>query len=385
MVFGGTTAKRLPAAPGDDSGLHPSGPRAAAGALDSAIPRRLVPAGGAAHQLKIRDLFRLGFATAALPAAVPRGAVRRCDGAAVVLPRRLGAGRAPGRAVGEQRPRPRARLYALQRRRAGRGTASSCSSTRCPPGIRHIPISPSCFPAANTDERAAFDLVGIASEAEVGGRGRGRQADPIDRFCTARRDFETLPTWRPSEEEYAFVRVEGDGVHSARRTQSIQEVVGPDHFRLPDRRGKGATSSRSAAASCTRHRRRFEAIAAGAGHRLGGQDLGNSTVAYAWAYSQALEAITDAMPPRALWLRALALERSASPIAWAVWALWRRRRFRVSPRAVLAPEGADCACARTPRCSAIGSRWITSCRAASRATCRRGRCRDPRGMCNTGA
>src|SRR4029077_21108503 len=31
---------------------------------------------------------------------------------------------------------------------------------------------------------------------------------------------------------------------------------------------------------------------------------------YAWAYAQALEAITDVpVPPRALWLRALALER----------------------------------------------------------------------------
>ena len=54
MVFGETTAKRLPVRPGDDSGLRPSGARADAGALDSAVPRRVVPAGGAAHRLDER-------------------------------------------------------------------------------------------------------------------------------------------------------------------------------------------------------------------------------------------------------------------------------------------------------------------------------------------
>ena len=42
------------AAPGpsrDDPGLHPSGAGADAGTLDSAVPRRVVPAGGAAHRL----------------------------------------------------------------------------------------------------------------------------------------------------------------------------------------------------------------------------------------------------------------------------------------------------------------------------------------------
>ena len=56
--------------------------------------------------------------------------------------------------------------------------------------------------------------------------------------------------------------------------------------------------------------KRFEAMAAVTGHRLAGRVSGDSTVAYAWAYAQALEAITDVpVPPRALWLRALALER----------------------------------------------------------------------------
>src|SRR5260370_26269326 len=56
--------------------------------------------------------------------------------------------------------------------------------------------------------------------------------------------------------------------------------------------------------------KRFEALAVADGYRLAGRVSGDSTVAYAWAYAQALEAIADVVvPPRALWLRALCLER----------------------------------------------------------------------------
>ncbi len=51
MVFGESTAKRLPVRPGDDPGVRPPGARADAGPLDSAVPRRVVPAGGAADRL----------------------------------------------------------------------------------------------------------------------------------------------------------------------------------------------------------------------------------------------------------------------------------------------------------------------------------------------
>ena len=40
-------------------------------------------------------------------------------------------------------------------------------------------------------------------------------------------------------------------------------------------------------------------------------------VAYAWAYAMAVESIPGITPPaRALWLRALFLERNASPTIW---------------------------------------------------------------------
>ena len=78
------------------------------------------------------------------------------------------------------------------------------------------------------------------------------------------------------------------------------QVVGEKVLRLEERLGythKGIE-------------KRFESMPLADGHRLAGRISGDSTVAYAWAYAQAVEAIAGvAPPPRAAWLRALALER----------------------------------------------------------------------------
>jgi Ni,Fe-hydrogenase III large subunit len=56
--------------------------------------------------------------------------------------------------------------------------------------------------------------------------------------------------------------------------------------------------------------KRFESMTLAEGARLAGRVSGDSTVAYAWAYAMAVEGVTGATPPpRALWLRALLLER----------------------------------------------------------------------------
>jgi Ni,Fe-hydrogenase III large subunit len=78
------------------------------------------------------------------------------------------------------------------------------------------------------------------------------------------------------------------------------QVVGEKVLRLEERLGyvhKGIE-------------KRFEALSLADVYRLAGRVSGDSTVAYAWAYAQAAEAIAGlAVPPRAAWLRALALER----------------------------------------------------------------------------
>jgi Ni,Fe-hydrogenase III large subunit len=54
----------------------------------------------------------------------------------------------------------------------------------------------------------------------------------------------------------------------------------------------------------------FDGMPLSEGHRLAGRVSGDSTVAYAWAYAMAAEAVTRCtVPARAEWLRALLLER----------------------------------------------------------------------------
>ena len=165
------------------------------------------------------------------------------------------------------------------------------------------------FPAANRMQRAAFDLVGIASESEDQRPWTWQASWPIDVF-PLRRDFEASPKWQPGEEEYAFVRVEGDGVHEIPVGPVHAGIIEPGHFRFQVVGEKVLRLEERLGFVHKGIEKRFESMPAASGHRLAGRVSGDSTVAYAWAYAQALEAIAgSAPPPRALMLRALALER----------------------------------------------------------------------------
>ncbi len=254
------------------------------------------------------DLSRLGFATAALPAAVP---ARRCPVNAMGLLSSCRVAWEQGAhlvALWGSDDRDRERGYSLHVVLEDADGLTMFEHT-LPTGDSTYPDLAVVFPAANRMQRATFDLVGIASEAEDQRPWAWQASWPIDCY-PLRRDFEALAKWQPGQEEYAFVRVEGDGVHEIpvgpvhagiiEPGQFRFQVVGEKVLRLEERLGfvhKGIE-------------KRFESMAAVTGHRLAGRVSGDSTVAYAWSYAQALEAIATATPPpRALWLRALALER----------------------------------------------------------------------------
>ena len=165
------------------------------------------------------------------------------------------------------------------------------------------------FPAANRMQRAAFDLTGIASDGDDNRPWLWLASWPIDHF-PLRRDFAASDKWEPGQEAYEFVRVEGDGTHEIPVGPVHAGIIEPGHFRfqvvgeevlrLEERLGyvhKGIE-------------KRFESLSLAEGYRLAGRVSGDSTVAYAWAYAQAVEAISGTgLPARAGWLRALALER----------------------------------------------------------------------------
>jgi Ni,Fe-hydrogenase III large subunit/Ni,Fe-hydrogenase III component G len=165
------------------------------------------------------------------------------------------------------------------------------------------------FPAANRMQRAAFDLVGAASDADDQRPWAWMASWPIDQF-PLRRDFVASPKWEPGQEEYAFVKVEGDGVHEIPVGPVHAGIIEPGHFRFQIVGEKVLRLEERLGYVHKGIEKRFEQFTLTDGYKLAGRVSGDSTVAYAWSYAQAVEAIGAlSIPPRASWLRALALER----------------------------------------------------------------------------
>jgi len=164
------------------------------------------------------------------------------------------------------------------------------------------------FPCADRMQRAVRDLTGASAEA--GDRRPWlRHANWPAEHYPLRRDtpdarFET------ENEDYAFVRVEGDGVHEIPVGPIHAGIIEPGHFRFSV---MGESVLRLEERLGWKHKgieRRFVGMGLGDGARLAARVSGDSTLAYAWAYCQAAEAIGGTLPPpSALWLRALLLER----------------------------------------------------------------------------
>src|SRR5436305_5717693 len=162
------------------------------------------------------------------------------------------------------------------------------------------------FPAANRMQRAAFDLTGVASESDDQRPWLWLASWPIDKF-PLQRDFAASPKWEPGEETYAFVKVEGDGVHEIPVGPVHAGIIEPGHFRFQVVGEKVLRLEERLGYVHKGIEKRFESLKIADAHRLAGRVSGDSTVAYAWAYAQAVEAIADiAVPSRAAWLRALA-------------------------------------------------------------------------------
>ena len=164
------------------------------------------------------------------------------------------------------------------------------------------------FLAADRMQRAARDLLGIAAD-DGDPRPWLRHANwPADYF-PLRRDTADA-RFATQNEDYAFVRVEGDGVHEVAVGPIHAGTIEPGHFRFSV---MGESTLRLEERLGWKHKgieRRFVGMSLADGARLAGRVSGDTTVAYTWAYCQAAEAIGGAMPPpRALWLRALLLER----------------------------------------------------------------------------
>jgi Ni,Fe-hydrogenase III large subunit/Ni,Fe-hydrogenase III component G len=171
------------------------------------------------------------------------------------------------------------------------------------------------FPAANRMQRAAFDLLGIAAEGAGDRRKWLRHAAwradefPLRKDFVSKHEPQTTNHASPAD-DYPFVRVEGEGVHEIPVGPVHAGTIEPGHFRFSIV-GEGVLRLEERLGY--KHKgieKRFEQMDLTQGAQLAGRVSGDSTVAYAWAYAMAVESACGMTPPqRALWLRALLLER----------------------------------------------------------------------------
>ena len=170
------------------------------------------------------------------------------------------------------------------------------------------------FPAARRMQRAAFDLVGLPALARDGvwpdARGWLRHGAWTADVHPLRRDVASDAKLAQGDPCYAFVAVEGEGVHEIPVGPVHAGTIEPGHFRFSI---VGERVLRLEQRLGYKHKgieKRFEAMSLVEGARLAGRVSGDSTVAYAWAYAMALEGMAGArVSARALHLRALLLER----------------------------------------------------------------------------
>ena len=191
----------------------------------------------------------------------------------------------------------------------GLDTGLAIVSRPLPAAQPEYPDLSELFPAVNRLQRAAFDLFGIVARG-ADHRPWLRHANwPAD-FFPLRRDADCSLQFPTQAEDYAFVRVEGDGVHEIPVGPIHAGIIEPGHFRFSIVGEKVLRLEQRLGWTHKGVEKRFEQMQLTDGHRLAGRISGDSTVAYAWAYCQAAEALLgSAVPPRASWLRALFLER----------------------------------------------------------------------------
>jgi Ni,Fe-hydrogenase III large subunit len=150
----------------------------------------------------------------------------------------------------------------------------------------HFPSIGRLHPPAIRLERAMRDLAGLESEGSPDTRPWLRHGGP-----------------------YPFLPAEGESLHQIPVGPVHAGIIEPGHFRFT---ANGETVVRLEERLGYVHKG-IDSLMAGApierAARLAGRVSGDSTVAYALAFTQAVEdALSAQLPPRAVWLRALACE-----------------------------------------------------------------------------
>ena len=167
------------------------------------------------------------------------------------------------------------------------------------------------FPFADRMQRAITDLLGLHAEGQKDQRPwLNHGAWPPESFPLRQEASGPEASFDRPVDDYAFVRVEGDGVHEIPVGPVHAGIIEPGHFRFSVVGEKVLRLEERLGYAHKGIENRFTQLAPLEAHRLAGRVSGDSTVAFSWAYCMALESATGVeIPERSAWLRALMLER----------------------------------------------------------------------------
>jgi Ni,Fe-hydrogenase III large subunit/Ni,Fe-hydrogenase III component G len=185
-----------------------------------------------------------------------------------------------------------------------------CLSVPLPAGQPVYPDVSRIFPVADRMQRAAYDLLGIYAHEGHDHRKWLRHGAWHGGNFPLRKDFDAALSRTDEADAYPFVQVEGIGVHEIAVGPVHAGIIEPGHFRFSVVGEKMLRLEERLGYVHKGVEKRFESMSLQQGAKLAGRVSGDSTAAYAWAYAMAAECVAGVTPPdRAVWLRALFLER----------------------------------------------------------------------------
>lgn len=167
------------------------------------------------------------------------------------------------------------------------------------------------FPSATRMQRAMRDLMGLTAMGSGDNRPWLNHGFWPTDYYPLRKDVSGFEVHEPGDpQDYAFVEVTGEGVHEIAVGPVHAGIIEPGHFRFSVVGEKTLRLEERLGYAHKGVDKAFERMSVVEGHRLAGRMSGDSTIAYSWAYCMALESAWKwNVPERALWIRALMLER----------------------------------------------------------------------------
>jgi Ni,Fe-hydrogenase III large subunit/Ni,Fe-hydrogenase III component G len=180
-----------------------------------------------------------------------------------------------------------------------------------------VPVDDPTFPsltkkfvAAYRFERQIQSLMGLIPIGNPDDRPWIKHEDwPVDAW-PLRKTFNAATNLARVPGEYRWIRAEGEGIYEIPVGPVHAGIIEPGHFRF-QAMGEDVVNLEEKLGYVHKGiEKRFEALSWQQASRLAARVSGDTTVAHSLAYAQAVEALTGSIvPDRAMWLRALFLER----------------------------------------------------------------------------